>query len=432
MDVQVVGAFLLVGVRAGHEEPAVRILTDCTCRCRTVSPLDVGRVIPELPEDVGVLEPGDQGREGDARNRIEIEPGGGQGGVGHVRTGQIEPVQNDAQRVVRLVGDGEIGQAVVVEIPGRDACDLYRAAFVAPGFAERAVAVVVENGEALEFVGDIRADATGGGHVRTAVAVEVRHGQCAVLLTGGIVHGHLERAVTDAQQDAEAARVELGGAVCVGAEDIELPVGVDIGHDDGRRSEGRDVLRRRLERAVAVAEDHTEPARLAVGEHRARVSPGGGHVQVPVGVEVSHGHGKRPDLGHVAEEHRRTKGPVAVAEQHAAAGPGGHHEVDLSVVVHVADRYVLGVGRDEGVARAIQELVAVRQAERAVPDAQQDADALLGRVGRDQVEDVIAVDVGQGQRHGGLADQVLHRHIERPVAVAQMGRDIAERLTGAA
>ena len=390
---QVVEAFLLVGVRAGHEEPAARILTDYAYRCRTVAPFDVGRVIAELPENIGVLEPGNQGREGHTHSRIEVEPLGGQGSVGHVRAGLIELVQNDAQRVIRFVGDGKIGHAVAVEIPGGDAEQLHRSAFEAMGLAERAVAVVEENGEALEFVGDLSPDAARGGHVRAAVPVVVRHGQSTVLLAGGVVHGRLERTVTDTHQHAEAARVDIAIAAGVGAQDVELSVGVGIGDGDGRRPEARDVMRRRLERRVAVAEDHTEPPRHAIREQRARPSPVGGHVQIPVGIEVAQCHGDRLDLGRVTKEHRRIKCPVPMAKQHATAHAGGDDEIDLSIIVHVADRHVQGVGSDEGVARANRELVAVGGAERAVSDAQQDADALLRRVGRDQVEDLIAVDI---------------------------------------
>src|SRR5262249_46191358 len=96
-------------------------------------------------------------------------------------------------------------------------------------------------------------------------AIEVANGNRDGLLGGGVVQRRSERAVAVAQQDTDVVREGVGNDQVGEA----IVVKVTYGHGERLHAGGRGRVRRRLERAVAVAQEDTHGA-VAVGDRDVR------------------------------------------------------------------------------------------------------------------------------------------------------------------
>ena len=108
---------------------------------------------------------------------------------------------------------------------------------------------------------------------------------------------------------------------------------MDPSHGAGARW----VVRRREERPVALAQQHRDV--VDVGVENIKVS----HRQVesPIAIEITHGHGPRLTSSRVV--HRRLERSVAVAQQHrdVVGTIVRHHQVELPIAIEVANGHGL-------------------------------------------------------------------------------------------
>src|SRR5208283_4494465 len=104
-------------------------------------------------------------------------------------------IQKDADGAASIVGDGQIGLAVAVEIAHRDAAWVFAArAIGGGGGGKRAVALVQENAHRSRGADAIAV--IGHGQIELAVAVEIGHGQGARAAGAGAGAGAIITGVT--------------------------------------------------------------------------------------------------------------------------------------------------------------------------------------------------------------------------------------------
>jgi hypothetical protein len=234
---------------------------------------------------------------------------------------------------------------------------------------------------------------------------------------GGIELLRLQRAVAVAEQHAD------GIAAVVGGHDVRISVAVEVGDDAGGRRHARGERALRGERAVADPEQDAERG-VVVVRH--------GEIRLQVAVEVADRHGHGPGPG--GERPLLPKATIARPEQHAhrVAEVVGRCQVELAVGVEVGDGH--GTGRGAAGERPLR-------LERAVAPAEQHPHGVVEVVGRDQVGLAIAVDVAdrhrdrtgagrqfpgrRGERHGGGAAQRIARRVTDTPVVDEIQADRA-------
>ena len=194
-------------------------------------------------------------------------------------------------------GRDDVGDAVAVEVRHRQRVGI-RADLVVPRGLEGAVAVAQEN---AHVVGD-RVDAD---DVGDAVAVEVRHRDVVGARSGGVGHLGSEGAVAGAQ-----AHSHVPGHV-VGIDQVGDAVAGEVGHRHaGGPGETWALIGgvdcRRLERAIAVAQQHPDRVVGVVGEDQ---------VGYTVPVDVRHRQVARAGAG--GDYDLRLKRAVAIVQQYA-------------------------------------------------------------------------------------------------------------------
>ncbi len=237
--------------------------------------------------------------------------------IGHRRNGRViagdegsridrlrqRPVEQHLQRLRVLVGDGEIGAAVAVEIASRDA----------EGRAVGEEPLIVKGSVGL---GDHQRDAgvvrrgVGRGDVEVAIAAQIGEGDRGQLVAGEEVIGRRQRRTVPLR----LAREQRHPAADVGQEQVRAPVAVEVGRMDqsvgglGNR-EGRKP--REAARAVPIKE-----LELVVGERDRQVD-------VPVPVEVRGGDGQGLRLAKEITSRQREAGRAAEIDPDLAGGRDG-------------------------------------------------------------------------------------------------------------
>ena len=109
-----------------------------------------------------------------------------------------------------------------------------------------------------------------------------------------------------------------------------VPVGVPHRHEVRTRAGG--IEHRRLEGAVAIAQEHVDAARV---RHR--------QIGFAVSIEVSHRHGGRTRAGGIV--HWRLEGAVAIAQEHVdvVAVHVRHRQIGFAVPIEVPHRTERGL-----------------------------------------------------------------------------------------
>ena len=190
------------------------------------------------------------------------------------------------------------------------------------------------------------------------------------------------------------------------------PVGCQAGERAGKGhpvagvARGAHAARSGVQRIERIRRRGVEPV-VAVGGH---------YVHRPVGIDVPQRDGPRPVLNDVVGGAQEE--PSAIADEHrdAVADLAGCDDVQVTVVVDVAQVDRL---------RRVAEAQGLLLHERPVANAQQEGDvrSRIGRVGRrvvrvghEQFELLVPVHVAQGHTRRGVPDVVVGRRAERPVA----------------
>src|SRR5581483_4774677 len=141
----------------------------------------------------------------------------------------------------------------------------------------------------------------------------------------------------------------------------------------------------RLEGAVAVAQQHAQPARFPSGTDK---------VEPAVGVDVAQQDGRL--IGADGDVLARPEGAVAVAQKHVQGVLGvAADEVELAVAIDIPDGQ--GDGRDADGKGG-------KHVEGATLPAHQDADGAAVLVGREDVGPPVAVEVGDQDGAGPVID----------------------------
>ena len=338
----------------------------------------------------------------------------------HVPEGARTEVHQGPHAPRERVRDGEVDEAVGVEVPERHGprAALHRVRLEG---AEGPVPLVEANGDVVGL------EPVGEREVGRAVAVDVPDGHVPGVAPGQVRDGSRERSAARPQQDdgspdfdlahhhdvGRAAGVEVGDAQDEGAghgrERRHRAEGPAAGVEEDPDAPGLLEHGDQVERAVAVDVGEGRTARVprrgvgllgrerpvpVVFEHRDRLAEAARDrdVGVPVSVHVAEGRLGRAVVRGVGD--RRREGPVALVDQHddGRRVAAVDHDVGARVAVQVGgDR---GVQRREVDRHGVQHLGLVRPR----PASDQDRDRVDVRNGRDQVEDPVTVEVGHLDR----------------------------------
>ena len=264
---------------------------------------------------------------------------------------------------------------------------------------EGAVAFTDQDGDATGIRAlQTSAAIVGHGQVEPAIAVEIAGSDGEGLGADVIDSRRLEGAVAVAEQDRDTGGGEGGeernGAV--GAESkVELAIAVEIGGEEVAGRESGGIGSRGTEGTIAIAESDAF---------------GGGEIGLPVAVEI--GGGQEAAGGDFGAGRERIGAP---AEPEGAIG-GGDIGVAVSVEVGYGKRTDGGgmSGRGAGrwiVGRALESAVAV-----AVEDFE---DLARGEVGDADIEVAVAIEIGEREVIGQAAGDVCAAGAEGAVAIAE-------------
>ena len=208
-----------------------------------------------------------------------------------VLEGAVAVAQQHRHVVGAVVGDGQVGAAVAVEVPRHEGA--WRGPRRVPHLVlEGAVAVAQQHRHVVGAV-------VGDGQVGAAVAVEVPRHEGVWRDPRRVPHLVLEGAVAVAQQHRHVV-----GAV-VGDGQVGAAVAVEVPRHEGVWRGPRRVPHLVLEGAVAVAQQHRHVVGVVVGD---------GQVGAAVAVEVPRHEGDWRGPRRVP--HLVLEGAVAVAQQH--------------------------------------------------------------------------------------------------------------------
>src|SRR5438309_5735327 len=86
---------------------------------------------------------------------------------------------------------------------------------------------------------------------------------------------------------------------------VELPITVEVAHGHGSRTATHREVEGRLEGPIAITQQHRDIVGLCVR---------GRYIELPIAIEVAHGHGSRTTAN--GEVEGCLEGPIAVAEQY--------------------------------------------------------------------------------------------------------------------
>ena len=136
----------------------------------------------------------------------------------------IAIAQQDANVVAAVVGHGQVGLAVIIEVPDRDAAGIDAARAVRGGGGGKGAIAVVQK-DADGAAGIVR-----HGQVGLAVAVEIAHRHTARIRAARAIRGGGggKSAIAVVQEDAD------GAIVVIGHGQIGLAVAVEVGYGQGR------------------------------------------------------------------------------------------------------------------------------------------------------------------------------------------------------
>ena len=265
---------------------------------------------------------------------------------------------------------------------------------------QRTVAVPDEH---IDKVGRRLLVAGGHGHVLLAVAGQIADGHFAeaVALEDGLGR-RLESAVAVAQEDIKRSGVAFLVIRAVVADDqIKLAVAVEVGQGDGLGIVADGQRRGIPEGAVAVAKQNTYSRGVFVGDQDisvavAQVSDGDGRGMVADGIKPRRGENAVPIVEHDSQE---------------AVGTIGRDNILIPVSGEVCggDNNVAAIGVNVGLDRGL---------ESAVPVSKHHVNVTVFAAD-DDVRMAVPVHVGHRDRARIIDARVGVRRLERAVAVAQ-------------
>ena len=224
---------------------------------------------------------------------------------------------------------------------------------------------------------------------------------------------HAEGPIAVAQQHRNAR-------ITVGHHEVDLPIAIDVVHRQAFRisvAQGvagtGSVAHRRPEGPIAVAQQYRDGVGTSVG-----------HCQVVLAilVEVAHDDGPGKTANSVRGRHSRQERPIALAQKHRdCVGINqvvlikiGYDQIEVPVAIEVANGYGPGI---------LANVERLREHEGPIAVAQQYRDGVGLIVGRRQVGLPIAVEIPHGH-HGTVAPRHgIRRRPEAPIAVAQQHRN---------
>ena len=195
----------------------------------------------------------------------------------------------------------------------------------------------------------------------------------------------LERSVAVALQHRDPARPRVGDR------QIGLAVPIEVSDRDEERTTVHREASRRLERAIAVAEQHDNRVGSGVGD---------GQIRPAVAIEVAGGHGAWANT--CPNGHGRLKRSVTVAEEQCdgVASGVGNGQIRPAVPVEVRDRHRLRTG-------ALPEVHRFRGLERSVAVANQHRGGVVAGIREREILHEVAVEIARRDRRRTMSGRVV-------------------------
>ena len=329
------------------------------------------------------------------RYRLSVDRGISRGLDSDLRAVAVE---QHAHSIASAVGHSQIESAVPVEVAGHGRVRV-RSSAIQRRRCECSIAIAEQQ---TGQISDSRRSA-GQSQIQLAVAVKVPYHYGGRIGAGGIGHHCLERTVAVAQQHADFLRLKVSNG------QVKIAVAVEVAHRHGQgiAAGSRRIYHSRLERTVAIAQQHADIVVLLIHHDQ---------VKFLISVEVPHRHGN----GIVANgvTHCGPQSSIPIAQQHAdgIAVKIRHDYVEVAVAVEVAHGNRCGL--------LAYRIIHVRK-KCSVAFSDQHADRIGGVVRHHQVRNFVAVEVAysHGIRVGTGSGGDMIRSLERSIAVAQNNRD---------